>query len=187
MVDVNELNSTINDFRNTVDALSEIKVISEVVQKIQLETVITNEQLRDNAIKIIDSSAEIKELSLRMVGTNESLTDSIRIYNVSVHKSVDELRLQNTNNSREIRERIDASASDIKSHLSNIQNGINNMANSIDNNFVRLGQQFEEANKQIGQQFEEANKQMKKQSNLIITCIVLSAAAVIVSLVGVLL
>ena len=96
-------------------------------------------QIADTVIaKVLDSNAQtVKSVSEYV----EAVRTQIVEYSLSVQKSLDELRLQNTNNARELRDSISYAKADLAVKADGIQTSVNNLLdkNKSDHTFIMIG------------------------------------------------
>ena len=191
-----ELQLAVDNFKEVVDRLAEIKIISENVKA----SAVNMEQLRKElteytgeltksadkvetlCAQIIDSNKQTAQLvSDKLADTQKAVLDSnesaidlitkcndtviakvldsnaqtvksvseyveavrtqIVEYSLSVQKSLDELRLQNTNNARELRDSISYAKADLAVKADGIQTSVNNLLdkNKSDHTFIMIG------------------------------------------------
>lgn len=191
-----ELELAVDNFKDVIDRLAEIKCISEnvktsadtmqtlqtelaeysseIVKAVDKVSSLCDRLLEENRQAAQKVSDELRDTKTTIVDSNESAIDlitkcndtviektltsnaqtvkgvaehvetiraQVTEYMLSVQKSIDELRLQNTNNSRELRDNISYARETLSGKADGIQTTLNSLVakNITDRIFIRVG------------------------------------------------
>ena len=136
-----ELQLAVNNFKEVVDGLAEVKNISENVKAFADNIQQTTKELLEYTDELSISADNMEDLCARSIKNNKQTAQLISDTLKDVQKSIDEIRLQNTNNARELRNNISHAKADLSVKLDGLQTSVDSLLakSKSDHIFIMIG------------------------------------------------
>lgn len=168
-----DLDNAVTQFNSTVGALAKIQTINDSMEVAMREMSSCEEKILNSCKTIEESSNNVNEQAASFSESNEalrislgkdvrSLSETVSLYAANAEKAINELRIQESSNSREIRESI-----------SELTTTLNNMGSSLTNS-ISVVQHL----------LEESEKKRENNKKILLTTTGFALVGMILALVG---